>query len=83
MLRRTHPDLHRPFKTPLVPLVPILSILFSGALIVSLAPATQIRLVAWLVIGLIIYFTYGRKHSKVQALATTVPEPKREPSMAD
>jgi APA family basic amino acid/polyamine antiporter len=66
VMRRTHPDLQRPFKTPLVPLVPILSILSSGTLIIFLSPATQIRLVVWLVIGLVIYFTYGRHHSKVQ-----------------
>jgi APA family basic amino acid/polyamine antiporter len=68
VMRRTHPEINRPFKTPLVPLVPILSILFSSLLIVALSPATQIRLVVWLVIGLVIYFTYGKKHSKVQAL---------------
>jgi APA family basic amino acid/polyamine antiporter len=68
VMRRTHPELIRPFKTPMVPLVPILSILFSGALIIFLSPATQIRLVVWLIIGLAIYFGYGRKHSKVQAL---------------
>jgi APA family basic amino acid/polyamine antiporter len=68
VMRRTHPAINRPFKTPMVPLVPILSILFSGALIVFLSPATQIRLVVWLIIGLVIYFTYGRKHSKVQAM---------------
>ena len=67
VMRRTHPELNRPFRTPMVPLVPILSILFSGALIVFLSPATQIRLVVWLIIGLAIYFTYGHKHSKVQA----------------
>ena len=67
VMRRTHPEINRPFKTPMVPLVPILSILFSGALIVFLSPATQVRLVVWLVIGLAIYFTYGRTHSKVQA----------------
>jgi basic amino acid/polyamine antiporter, APA family len=66
VMRRTHPELNRPFRTPMVPLVPILSILFSGALIVFLSPATQIRLVVWLIIGLAIYFGYGRKHSKVQ-----------------
>ena len=80
-MRRSHPDLNRPFKTPLVPLVPILSILFSGVLIVSLSIWTQLRLVVWLVIGLVIYFGYGRKHSKVQALNGTAPPPK--PSMAD
>ncbi|HEY6339798.1 MAG TPA: amino acid permease [Candidatus Sulfotelmatobacter sp.] len=66
VMRRTHPDLARPFKTPLVPLVPILAILFSGALIVTLPLATQLRLVVWLLIGFIIYFSYSRKHSKVQ-----------------
>ncbi|HEV3511435.1 MAG TPA: amino acid permease [Candidatus Sulfotelmatobacter sp.] len=66
VMRRTHPDVPRPFKTPMVPLVPILAILFSGFLIVTLSPATQIRLVVWLLIGFVIYFSYGRKHSKVQ-----------------
>jgi len=66
VMRRTHPNVPRPFKTPLVPLVPILAILFSGFLIVTLSPATQIRLVVWLLIGFVIYFSYGRKHSKVQ-----------------
>src|ERR1700756_2090988 len=47
MLRRTHPDLHRPFKTPLVPLVPILAIGFSTLLIISLDWKTQVRLVVW------------------------------------
>jgi APA family basic amino acid/polyamine antiporter len=71
VMRRTHPELNRPFRTPLVPLVPILAILFSGALIVTLPLATQIRLVVWLLIGFVVYFSYGRKHSKVQnALAS-------------
>ncbi|HYM78706.1 MAG TPA: amino acid permease [Candidatus Dormibacteraeota bacterium] len=66
VMRRTHPNVNRPFKTPLVPLVPILAILFSGFLIVTLSPATQIRLVVWLLVGFVIYFSYGKKHSKVQ-----------------
>ncbi len=66
VMRKTHPGLNRPFKTPWVPLVPILAILFSGALIIGLSTMTQIRLVVWLIIGLIIYFTYGRRNSKVQ-----------------
>jgi len=66
VMRRTHPELPRPFKTPLVPLVPILAILFCGALIYGLSPATKWRLVVWLVIGLVIYFTYSVKHSKVR-----------------
>lgn len=66
VMRRTHPELPRPFKTPLVPLVPILAIVFCSALIYGLSPATKWRLVVWLVIGLIIYFTYSVKHSKVR-----------------
>jgi APA family basic amino acid/polyamine antiporter len=58
--------LPRPFKTPMVPLVPILSVLFSGLLIVSLSYLTQLRLLVWLVIGFVIYFTYSVKHSKVR-----------------
>ena len=83
VMRRTHPHLNRPFKTPLVPLVPILSIIFSSVLIVSLSYWTQLRLVVWLVIGLVIYFSYGRKHSKVQILNSLARSPAKEPSMAD
>jgi len=52
-------------------------------LIVSLSYWTQLRLIVWLVIGLVIYFTYGRKHSKVQALNSATAAPERAPSMAD
>ena len=83
VMRRTHPQVNRPFRTPMVPLVPILSILFSGTLIVSLSYWTQLRLLVWLVIGLAIYFSYGRKHSKVQALNIAASEPKPTPTMAD
>ena len=84
VMRRTHPEVNRPFKTPFVPLVPILSIIFSGTLIVSLSYWTQLRLVVWLIIGLLIYFGYGRRHSKVQAQPRPmVREPKGAPSMAD
>ena len=50
----------------MVPLVPILSVLFSGLLIVSLSYLTQLRLLVWLVIGFVIYFTYSVKHSRVR-----------------
>jgi APA family basic amino acid/polyamine antiporter len=68
ILRKRRPDLHRPFKTPMVPLVPILGILVSLGLMASLPLDTWIRLIVWLVIGMVIYFTYGRHHSKVQKL---------------
>jgi basic amino acid/polyamine antiporter, APA family len=83
VMRRTHPEAPRPFKTPMVPLIPILSVLASGTLIVSLSYWTQLRLIIWLIIGLFIYFTYGRKNSKVQALNIHAPQAERAPSMAD
>ncbi len=66
VLRRTDPDRARPFRTPLVPLVPILGILFNGYMMYKLGIWNWVRLVVWLVIGLIVYFSYSRKHSKLQ-----------------
>lgn len=66
MLRRRRPDLPRPFKTPLVPLVPILGILCSLGLMAGLPASAWLRLVAWLILGMIVYSTYGVKHSKVR-----------------
>ena len=66
ILRRRNPDLHRPFKTPMVPLVPILGIVSALYLIWTLPAMTKIVVVGWLVFGLLIYFTYSVKHSKVQ-----------------
>jgi APA family basic amino acid/polyamine antiporter len=65
MLRYKRPELHRPFKTPLVPLVPILGILVCSYLMYGLPPDTWIRLLVWLVLGLVIYFAYGKSHSRV------------------
>jgi APA family basic amino acid/polyamine antiporter len=66
MLRKRRPDLHRPFKTPWVPFTPLMAILVSFLLMASLPLDTWIRFVLWLVIGLLIYFTYSRHHSRVQ-----------------
>lgn len=63
VLRRQRPDLKRPFKTPLVPYVPILSIIFCLFLVAELPTVTHLRFVAWLAIGLAIYYFYGRKKS--------------------
>jgi APA family basic amino acid/polyamine antiporter len=68
MLRRTDPDQPRPFRTPWVPLVPILGVLFNGYMMYRLGWINWARLIIWLLIGLVVYFTYGRNHSKVQAL---------------
>jgi basic amino acid/polyamine antiporter, APA family len=64
VLRYRSPNLKRPFRTPLVPLVPILSILICGYMMANLPSDTWIRLAVWLVIGLVIYFVYGRHNSK-------------------
>ena len=67
ILRVRHPDLPRQFRTPLVPLVPILGIVVCAAMIFGLGWPNWLRLAVWLVIGLVIYFGYSRKHSKVNA----------------
>lgn len=66
MMRYTRPDIHRPFRTPFVPWVPILGILSSLAQMVSLPRDTWIRLIIWMALGFVIYFTYGIRHSKSQ-----------------
>jgi APA family basic amino acid/polyamine antiporter len=63
ILRSKRPDLERPFKTPLVPFVPIMGILTCFGLMLTLPADTWIRLVVWLLIGFSIYFGYSRKHS--------------------
>jgi basic amino acid/polyamine antiporter, APA family len=63
VMRRTQPDLPRPYKTPLVPLVPILGILVCFGMMAFLDSMTWIRLVVWLLLGFIVYFGYSRYHS--------------------
>jgi APA family basic amino acid/polyamine antiporter len=63
IIRKTHPHADRPFRAPLFPLVPILGIIFCFVLMFSLPPQNWLRLFVWLVIGMTIYFGYGRKHS--------------------
>jgi APA family basic amino acid/polyamine antiporter len=70
VLRRTRPDLERPFKTPLVPFVPIGGMLVCGYMMYGLPGDTWIRLVAWLALGLAIYFFYGRHHSRLRTKAS-------------
>jgi basic amino acid/polyamine antiporter, APA family len=66
VLRRRHPELPRPFKTPGVPLVPIIGIVVSAYLMYNLPGITWLRLIVWLALGMIVYFLYGRNHSRVQ-----------------
>jgi APA family basic amino acid/polyamine antiporter len=63
IMRRTNPEAERPFRCPLVPLVPVLGIILCLLLMFSLPAANWARLGIWLVIGLLLYFTYGRHHS--------------------
>lgn len=67
IMRKRSPNADRPFKTPLVPLVPVLGAAFCLLMIVSLDKITLFSAVVWLAAGLVIYFAYGRHHSKVRA----------------
>jgi APA family basic amino acid/polyamine antiporter len=78
IMRRTHPDVKRPFRTPLVPFVPILGILTCSLLMYLLPFGNWLRLGAWLLIGAVVYFAYGRKHSLMaRPLEADPPAPGR------
>lgn len=63
ILRYRHPEQHRPFKTPFFPWVPICGIVTCVGMMLSLDAMTWARLMGWLLIGMVIYLSYGRKHS--------------------
>ncbi len=63
VMRRIHPHAQRPFRCPFVPLTPILGVLFCFILMLSLPPGNWWRLLLWLLVGLGIYYFYGRQHS--------------------
>jgi len=66
ILRKKSPEVPRPFRTPWVPVVPVLGSLICLAMIAGLGIDNWIRLGVWLIIGMFVYFGYSRKHSKVQ-----------------
>ena len=66
ILRKKEPNLERPFKTPFVPIVPVLGIITCVVMMVSLPFDTWLRLFVWLAIGFLIYFFYGKKRSKLR-----------------
>lgn len=65
VMRRTDPSVERPFKTPLVPIVPLLGALVCSAMIISLDHRTQITALVWMLLGFVIYFLYSRGNSKL------------------
>jgi basic amino acid/polyamine antiporter, APA family len=76
ILRTKRPDLDRPFKTPLMPIVPLMGIICCLGLMATLPGDTWLRLIVWLVIGFVIYFGYGKRHSVLQRqiAAGTAPQ---------
>jgi APA family basic amino acid/polyamine antiporter len=78
VMRKRRPDVNRPFKTPWVPFVPIMGIIISTAMMLGLNPMTWARLVVWLALGMVIYFTYGRHHSLVQQGKTVLSSRPRQ-----
>jgi len=66
VLRRTRPDLPRPFRMPWVPVLPLLSAAVSLTLMLGLPRATWERLIIWMIIGIILYFAYGYRHSRLR-----------------
>jgi basic amino acid/polyamine antiporter, APA family len=66
VLRNTNPGQARPFRTPWVPFVPVMGILFNGYMMYKLGWINWARLIIWLIIGMVVYFSYSRHHSRVQ-----------------
>lgn len=77
IMRKSDPNTIRPFRTPFVPLVPILGVVVCSAMIVSLDNATLFSAFAWMLLGLIVYFTYGRFNSKLKSPSDILPTAKK------
>ncbi len=89
VLRVVEPATHRPFRTPFVPLVPLLGIFACLSMMALLPSDTWVRLLVWLLIGFVVYFTYGRHHSTLALLAASsvpaaaVPAAESNPDIVD
>jgi APA family basic amino acid/polyamine antiporter len=75
ILRRTRPDMPRPYRVPWSPVLPILGVVFALYLMSDLPLDTWIRFVVWLLVGIVIYFTYGYRNSRVRKDAAAGPTP--------
>jgi APA family basic amino acid/polyamine antiporter len=76
VLRRTRPDIHRAFRAPWVPWLPVAAIIACVWLMLNLTAVTWIRFLVWMVVGLVVYVAYGRRHSvmsKREAARATAP----------
>lgn len=65
VLRKTSPDMKRPFRTPWVPVLPVISIMSCLGLMSSLAVETWLRFIVWLILGFVVYFAYGNRKSRL------------------
>jgi basic amino acid/polyamine antiporter, APA family len=74
ILRRTDPDRHRVFRTPFVPWVPLLGIAMCFYLMLGLPLITWIRFGVWLVVGMVLYFTYGFWRSRMRVREEGSPQ---------
>jgi APA family basic amino acid/polyamine antiporter len=63
VLRRTHPDLPRSFRVPALPVIGVLAIVACAWLMLNLTILTWLRFFVWMVIGVVVYFAYGRRHA--------------------
>jgi APA family basic amino acid/polyamine antiporter len=79
ILRRTQPTIRRGYRVPFVPVIPILSVIGSFVLIVSLPLVTILRFIIWLILGLIVYFLYSRRNSYLEREIDTMSEPDNVP----
>ena len=74
ILRRTRPDLERGYRVPFVPVFPIIGTLLCLYLMIDLPLATWGRFLIWMALGLVIYFIYGMRHSRLRQGEVTNPE---------
>jgi APA family basic amino acid/polyamine antiporter len=81
VMRKTDPDIKRPFKTPLMPVVPVLGALACLLMMVGLGKHNWERLIVWMLIGFAIYYAYSIKHSLIRKGITVVPDDLSKPEI--